>query len=158
MTSKGDHPNQIESQFKPGQIGNPEGRPPEAALELRNYTKKEVQEVFAKIMRMKGDEVMRVRDSQDSTILESAVASVLLRARAKGDHRGLDILIDRVIGKVPQKTELTGADGEALSPAVLNFAPYPGPDPYEKPAVIQPALPAVEQIPPQPTSGQPPAV
>ena len=146
-----------ETQFKPGQSGNPNGRPEDAPPEVRLYARKEVQEVFTRIMKLKGEEVLKISSDAQSTILEAAVASVLLRARAKGDHRGLDVLLDRVIGKVPQKNELTGGDGEPLAPAVIQFAPYPGPDPYAKPAEIAPQTPAVEAKPAEPTSGQPPA-
>ena len=110
-------------QFKPGQSGNPTGRPPEAPAELKNYTKKEIAEVLCRMMKMTVDELVRFSKDPDATALEVIISSVIRECMKKGDFHTLDKMLERVIGRVPQKTELTGNEGEPffIPPAV--FAP-----------------------------------
>ena len=145
--------------WKPGQSGNPNGRPQEASTLVKQFTKAALQNEFVALMESTVEELERMRENKQTTPIAAACASYLLRCRAKGEFP--EAILERVLGKVPQKNELTGADGEPLTPAVVQFAPYAGPDPHAKPTQntpqTPPVLPAVEQIPAQPTSGQPPA-
>ena len=56
MPGPGDPPK--ETQFKPGQSGNPAGRPPEAPAALKNFTKKEIAVVLCRMMKMTVDELV----------------------------------------------------------------------------------------------------
>lgn len=109
--------------WKPGQSGNPAGRPPEAHPNLVRFTKKAVQETFAQLMLLPQEELNRIRDDQQESGIRAAVASVIMRARARGQLSDLDAMIDRIIGKVPQKTELSGAEGQPLERPHFHFHP-----------------------------------
>jgi|GEM_PF-1879106 len=142
--------------WKPGESGNPNGRPPETHPNIKRFTKKAVQETFAELMVTSQDDLAKIRDDAQESGVRAAVASVILRARAKGEMASLDALIDRVIGKVPQKTELTGGEGEPLQAPVMHFHPIAPIRPKDSPE-----LPAVgtgkppDQI--APSSGEPAA-
>ena len=81
--------------FQKGKPGGP-GRPPLSQVErdVAEATRRELAEA------MQG-EIPRIR---------MAVKAAMGKA-AQGDFHLLDRLLDRIIGKVPQRTELTGGDG-----------------------------------------------
>ena len=74
-------------------------------------------------MKMTVDDLVRFSKHPEATALEVIVSSVIRECMKKGDFWALDKMLERVIGKVPQKTELTGNEGEPffIPPAV--FAP-----------------------------------
>lgn len=53
----------------------------------------------------------------------NGVTALLARAMYWGDTAELERLLSRVLGAVPQRTELTGASGQPLIPAVINIQP-----------------------------------
>lgn len=93
--------------FQPGQSGNPAGRPIEedAAYRLKRYTREYVAEVINKIMELDDAEVELLLNDRETVQFEKVVAKVLLNARKDGDFSQLDKILDRCIGKVPQRIE-----------------------------------------------------
>jgi len=91
------------TQFKPGQSGNPKGRP---AVNLTNVLKKEV----AKALRSKGKDVEV--DGVKVTVAEGLVKKMIGKA-LNGDMRAMQMIFDRNDGKVPdiiqQEVKLDGA-------------------------------------------------
>lgn len=128
-------------QFKPGQSGNPAGRPPEAPAALKNYTKKEIAEVLCRMMKMTVDELVRFSKHPEATALEVIISSVIRECMKKGDFWALDKMLERVIGKVPLKQELTGADGAPFQPprlVVRRIAKTPESAPVSTPVPLSP--------------------
>lgn len=119
-----------DTQFKPGHPGGP-GRPPEAPAALKQFTKKEIAECVCRMLKMTVDELVRFSKHPEATALEVIVSSVIRECMKKGDFWALDKMLERVIGKVPLKQELTGADGTPLTPPRLIY--YEIPDPDEQP-------------------------
>lgn len=121
-----------DTQFKPGQSGNPNGRPPLAGA-LRNYTKTSVAEAFNKLMAMTEAEIDELSRRPDTPGLEKIVARVILKAIAQGTFGEVDRILDRFIGKVPQKFEgeLGAPGGIPLIPptVVIHSHPSPGQKP-----------------------------
>ena len=93
--------------FQKGQSGNPNGRPIEgdAAYRLKHYTREYVAEVLNTIMELKDSEIEEILLNPEGTQFEKVVAKVLLTARKDGDFSQLERLLDRCIGKVPQRLE-----------------------------------------------------
>ena len=93
-------------QFKPGWEGGP-GRPPSplAEKEVRKYTREHVGDVMNKVMELSDKELETLLSDPDVPQFEKVVAKVMLTARTSGDVSNLDKLLDRIIGKVPQKIE-----------------------------------------------------
>ena len=85
---------EIKGRFKPGQSGNPAGKPPGAGLSLLSILKRQLAEGG------KADEIV----------------SATIRDALAGDQAARKLVWDRIEG--PVRTELTGLDGEALFPAV----------------------------------------
>lgn len=91
-----------ETRWKPGQSGNPKGRP-RAGLAL------------AEAIRARGDEVITIGKGDEAIIatrLEHILRTLYERAQV-GDTRATDIILDRLAGKPRQSIEISGDDERA---------------------------------------------
>jgi hypothetical protein len=80
------------TRFKPGQSGNPKGRPKKIPA---------IDELLAEVL---GEE----KDGKTA----AQVILMALRAKAtKGDVRAAEVLLERAYGKVKERHELSGPDG-----------------------------------------------
>lgn len=113
--------------FQKGTSGNPKGRPRTsiAAKELRRYTREHVSEVINKVMDMTTAELLELKRDKKTPSFESAIAAVMLKAKEDMDFSEIDRLLDRCIGKVPQKLEgeFVGKGGTPLIPANVVLQP-----------------------------------
>lgn len=102
--------------FKPGQSGNPNGRPPLPAdlREARALNKVELERVLNKFLFLSQDEIKAMAKNPEAPALEVAVAKVVEMAITHGDDRRLDFLITRLVGNVPKVHEHSGPDGKAI--------------------------------------------
>lgn len=89
--------------FKPGQSGNPEGRPriPMDLREARSVNKVEFDRVLNKYMYLKAPEINAALKSDELPMMELVVAKIVAKAFNEGDQRRLEFILDRLIGKVP---------------------------------------------------------
>lgn len=137
------NPNAIppkETQFKPGQSGNPSGRKPDVFKLIRKFTQKEAFEFTQRIWCASKRELEEYVTS-DPPIHLGIVARGLLRDYAKGDMVNWEKVSDRLYGRPVQKTELTGADGEPFGPTpapIIQFVPLLTEQNEEKPALPDP--------------------
>jgi len=83
--------------FKPGQSGNPSGKPKQL------LTKDKVSSIFQKFSCKNRIELQAVIDDQKSTMIEIMVASVMVKAAKEGDYARVQFLLDRAVGKVPNE-------------------------------------------------------
>lgn len=93
--------------FKPGHPGGP-GRPP-LPVEVREAKKMSKAEVDAKLCAFLGytkGELEAIMKSPNSTMLELTVGSILLHAVKHGDASRLNFILDRVYGKVKDRSEV----------------------------------------------------
>lgn len=81
---------------------------------IKRLTETEVAEAVFLIIDQDKDGLERIRDSKKHSSLEVWIASIALKGIQKGDMSGLDGLLNRAIGKVKDKVELTGKDGGAI--------------------------------------------
>ena len=91
--------------FKPGQSGNPGGKPP--------------QKPFTDTIRM---EMIAAANGDDFPVRPRtlrAIARKLLEMACEGDTKSIEIIADRLEGKVAQA--LVGADGGPLQITVMRF-------------------------------------
>lgn len=88
-------------QFRPGQSGNPGGRPkmPPSVKAIFGYKKHEVAKIISKYGRMpqyKLDEALR---DKEMPVLDRSICELYLRAIEDRDYICLNFLLDRSIGK-----------------------------------------------------------
>ena len=89
-----------ENQFKPGQSGNPNGRPKSP---YRKYTKELIAEIFNGLSGKSTDELRVVKDDATIPVLEAIIAAAMVKDRELGVTTNTDKILDRIIGKVHDK-------------------------------------------------------
>ena len=91
--------------FKKGVVTNPNGRPPDPPelKEIKKLTKGELAILFNKVLHSKPDEL----NNFNGTVLEKWLASIVFHGIKSGDFSRLHPFIDRLLGKVPDKIEVS---------------------------------------------------
>ena len=102
--------------YKPGQSGNPNGRPRKyvSLLKEQGYKVSEINDTIQAMMSMDLEELKSVWDNPKATVLEKTIAAAMRKSLEKGSLYSLETLLTRVYGKPKEtvdtnnKTELTG--------------------------------------------------
>jgi hypothetical protein len=97
-----------DTQFKPGQSGNPNGRPQLSADErrIRKLTNDEIKEVGSLLLAGKESELAALVASDETPILKKWMANVALIGLKSGDERRMTALLDRIVGKVKEEIDI----------------------------------------------------
>lgn len=113
--------------FKPGhkKMGG-RTKDPLAVKALKTYTKETIAELFKELMEAPRNSLLSIALAPNSTGIRAALA----RAIYAEDFSTIDKILDRCIGKVPQRME--GADGKPLIPATPPAVIYVGVKPNDK--------------------------
>lgn len=115
-------------EFKPGQSGNPKGRPKNRVsatlmdvLKLKNkkeltasMSPEEIQDWEEYLMVASSDEIAILAQDTTIPVYVRSLARAIFMDLKKGKTRTLDKLRERTLGKLTQKVELTGKDGQPL--------------------------------------------
>lgn len=123
--------NVIPHQFKPGQSGNPKGRPksrvPEQLVKIfgsKSRAKKfyslsavEVDEWEATILTLSVNDLKLLAKWDEAPAYPKGLALAVLSDMKNGTTKTLDKLRERQYGKAVQRMEVTGKDGGDLIPA-----------------------------------------
>ena len=112
-----------ETQFKPGESGNPAGRPPEIGPVLKKMTRHEIADVYNLVMNKTKGELEEMAKDPKTTMKVAVICRAMVRDFLKGEMTNYDKLLERIIGKVPQKTAITDGEGEDLADTPIFFAP-----------------------------------
>ena len=109
--------------WKPGESGNPAGTKKGVVAKkvLREWNQQTVAEAYKKLISMQAPELREVADSLTTPMIEVIIARAMLRDRLEGSTDNLQVILDRAIGKVPIKQELSGAEGVPLVPPQIVF-------------------------------------
>ena len=94
--------------FKKGVSGNPAGgkkHNPELKA-IKNLTQKELIDVSNMVLKGTMEELLDIREDSESTVLQRMLAAVAVRVMKKGDMHAMDILLNRMIGKVKDKIDV----------------------------------------------------
>lgn len=122
---RGDHLKRYH--FQPGQSGNPSGRPASSTSEkeVRRFTREHVAEVYNKIIDMTKKELDELIADEESTEFEKGVARAVIAMGSSGTPGSLENVLERIIGKVPVKSEMefTGPGGAPIAPATIILQP-----------------------------------
>ena len=105
--------------FEKGKSGNPNGAPSKNVTRARKLNKVLVTELLNKFINMSMKDLIvfirnNVPNSKDTAafkgedpVIETMLASILVKAIQEGDQNRLNFIFDRLIGKVNDKVEYT---------------------------------------------------
>jgi hypothetical protein len=99
-----------DTQFKPGQSGNPGGRPrvDEETKRIRQLTKEQFKDLANILLSGTFEDLQRIQDAPETTALTGWTVKVIITAWERGDYKTLDELLNRLIGKVKDEHHFTG--------------------------------------------------
>jgi len=97
-------------QFKKGQSGNPNGRPKmkdfDALKELKDMSRAFVETKIAMALQRNIPDLTAIAKSSEAQAIDVAISRIILKSCIEGDHKSLNFLFDRVVGKVIEKTDI----------------------------------------------------
>jgi hypothetical protein len=105
------NPENIEShQFKPGESGNPNGRPRKfvSLLKEQGYKLSEINDTLMALLSMDINELKEVFENPKATVLEKAVAGAIRKSIEKGSLYNIETIITRAMGKPKEQQDHTG--------------------------------------------------
>lgn len=99
----------VKPRWKKGESGNPNGRPRKyvSQLKLDGYKISEINDTIQNMMSLNVDELKKVWDNPNATILEKTIASALRKSMEKGNLDSMETLLTRVYGKPKQEMDIT---------------------------------------------------
>lgn len=112
-----------ETQFKKGQVANPSGRP-KMPPDLKKATKITSQDFIrtgTRLIYYTKAQLKKVMNDPKSTALEMLIASIIFKGVTQGDHKRLDFLLDRLIGKVTNHYKFDMENGPIVQQVVLKI-------------------------------------
>ena len=83
----------------------------------RVYTAADVQKIASELLRTPMRDLRVLMNAQTTEGLKAWIAGLIVFGAQRGDVLSLDVLLNRVIGKAPDKLELTGKDGDPIKTA-----------------------------------------
>jgi hypothetical protein len=94
--------------YKPGQSGNPNGRPRKyvSLLKEQGYKLAEINDTIQAMMSMDLEELKTVWDNPKATILEKTIAAAMRKSLEKGSLYSLETLLTRVYGKPKEQMDI----------------------------------------------------
>lgn len=103
--------------WKPGQSGNPAGRPRKLvnALKHEGYKFAQIKDCMEKMIAMQEDELEEARDNKDSTVLEIILANALLKSFGTGEYKVILDLMQKMYG---DKVDVTSGGDKITSVSV----------------------------------------
>lgn len=109
--------------FKPGQSGNPTGRPVNPLRKaLRKFTIKEYRKAIELAVQGDIEKLERIAMSKTHSVLRVGVARALLKAVRKGDWETFEAIAARIVGKIPDHLVLEGDPAKPVGHAPMGPA------------------------------------
>lgn len=95
--------------FKKGQVGNPEGGRVHNKVkrEFKRLTQEQLREIMILILYTHPERLEDELKNADTTVLKAWIAAAAVKGINNGDISTLNSLLDRVVGKVEDKLDLT---------------------------------------------------
>lgn len=96
--------------FKPGQSGNPAGRPRKyvSTLKEAGYKLSEINDTIQLMMAMDIEELKNVYANPKASVLEKTIAAAIKKGIEKGSLEQIETLLSRIYGKPKQSMDIDG--------------------------------------------------
>jgi hypothetical protein len=99
-----------DTKFKPGESGNPNGRPRKyvSLLKEQGYKLSEINDTLMALLSMDMNELKEAFENPKATVLEKAVAGAIRKSIEKGSLYNIETIITRAMGKPKEQQDHTG--------------------------------------------------
>lgn len=96
--------------WKPGESGNPAGRPKKftTLLKEQGYKMQEINDTISAMLTMNIEELKQIFEDENATILEKTIANALVRGLKKGSLYQIETLLSRTYGKPREQIGIEG--------------------------------------------------
>jgi len=96
--------------FKPGQSGNPSGRPkmPKELKEAKTLNQIQVAQLLNKFTHMTAKQLEERFNDPNATTMELMICKIVHQAIKTGDQARMNFLLDRMVGKVADNVNFEG--------------------------------------------------
>ncbi len=94
--------------FKPGESGNIAGRPPLDPMvkQLKRFTADQLEELVSSLLTSTEADVARMREDTGAPYIKRIVAKILEQTFEGGSIGALDMVLNRLIGKVKERVDV----------------------------------------------------
>ena len=110
--------------FVKGQVGNPKGGRIVGSTvlpkEIKQYNSVSISHTMAKYISKTVAELAQFSKDKDLPVLDMLIVRILAKAIEKADQTRFNFILERMIGKVPDKIDHISSDG-SLSPRCLKI-------------------------------------
>ena len=98
--------------FKTGNKANPKGAGAHnpALKALRRMTQADLADIGQLILESNLSELERIKDDPATSALRVMMCAIALKAARNGDSWAMEAILNRIIGKVQDKVQITGVD------------------------------------------------
>lgn len=103
--------------WRPGQSGNPKGpgkRLPEELYNIKKFTKEQLEHICSALLYATEDELSAIGDDVEAPYIWRIMTKILKKSHDTGSMMQLDMVLNRLIGKVKERLEV-----DDLRPSVL---------------------------------------
>lgn len=109
----------IGGQWKPGQSGNPKGRPrlPEDVKEIREVAKFELERMLQKFSTMTYSDMLKFGANRDQPAMEHCLVSLFLKCILYGDARRMELLMNRRYGVLKTQIQVLDENDRPVDPS-----------------------------------------
>lgn len=117
------------TKWKPGQTGNPNGRPPLNPIQraLKELTVQTFREVIEAVCAGNLDNLRAMINDPATSVLQVGVATAFMKALQAGDYATIERIAERIVGKIPDELNVNAKTMNqtlhgALDPAQVKAA------------------------------------
>lgn len=109
-------------QWKPGQSGNPDGRPKMTKKErvLKELTLESFQNCIEAVCTGNIASLEAMSSDPDISALQVGIAAALARAMREGDYDTIEKIVQRIVGKVPEELNVRSTNFNANANATVD--------------------------------------
>lgn len=109
--------------IKKGQVLNPRGRGASIPISklFKESTAAVVGEIYRELMQFTEPQLQALCNNDATPILHKNIAQVLLRDNKNREMDYSERVLNRIIGPIPAKSEVSGAGGVSLLPPQINI-------------------------------------
>ncbi len=108
------------TQFKKGQTGNPNGRPPisPAQRALKNLTVETYRQVIELVLKGNLSELKAMAEHPETPAIQVGVAVSFMKAIKSGDYAIIERIAERIVGKIPDVVHINSQNNTNVNAEV----------------------------------------